>query len=189
MVLDRLQDGLEFILGRITESHLSRYDYLQRSLLTTNVVEDSSYRVTFNGYYRMQRRRQDWYDFFFSRSSSEKRNGTVTFSDVLEEIYRSTGRVEAAFGSKLIATIRPEMPVYDKFVRENLSLCVPKQHESAPVRVQKYIGVYGGLQAQMNELVQSDAFQHLRVRFDRKFPAFVHFTDVKKLDLLLWQSR
>ena len=34
-----------------------------------------------------------------------------------------------------------------------------------------------------------DAFQRLRLRFDQHFPVYVHFTNVKKLDLLLWQSR
>ncbi|MBI3668156.1 MAG: hypothetical protein HY236_18310 [Acidobacteria bacterium] len=60
MILGRLQDQIGSILRRGTESHLSRYDYLQRRLGSTNVAIDSEYRSTFNGYYRMQRRSKDW---------------------------------------------------------------------------------------------------------------------------------
>jgi hypothetical protein len=189
VILNCLLADIDTILARITESHLSRYDYLQHSLLITNVASDKSYQSTFNGYYRMQRRRQDWYDFYFSVLEREKRNSTISFREILEEVYRSKRRVEPSFSSKLVATIRPELPVYDKYVRENLSLAIPGQNEPSEDRVRKFVAIYSRLEAQMAELTQSDVFRELKRHFNDEFSTYAHFTDVKKLDLLLWQYR
>src|SRR5438132_13037166 len=106
MVLDYLSGDIDSILERITESHLKRYDRLQRSLLSTDVASNDVYQSIFNGYYRMQRRQKDWYGYFFSLLEREKRNTTVTFRDILEEVHQTKHRIEPSFSSKLVATIR-----------------------------------------------------------------------------------
>jgi hypothetical protein len=189
MILSDLSANIDTILSRITESHLSRYDYLQRSLLIVNVTSHSTYQSTFNGYYQMRQRSRDWYDFYFLILEREKHNSKISFREVLEEIYRSKRRVEPSFSSKLVATIRPELPVYDRYVRENLSLATPRQNEPSEERVRKFANAYLRLETYMAEVVQSDGFQELRKHFDERFPAYSHFTDVKKFDLLLWQYR
>lgn len=189
MILTRLLADIDAVLDRIKESHLSRYDYLQRALLTTNVASDTTYQSTYKGYYQMRQRSREWYDFYFSLLEREKRNSTVSFREVLGEVYRTKRRVEPSFSSKLVATIRPELPVYDKHVRENLSLAIPRSNEPSEVRVRKFVDVYSRLSTQMAEHVQSHVFQELKGRFDNRFSAYAHFTDVKKLDLLLWQYR
>ncbi len=189
MILNRLASDIDAVFARITEPQLRRYDQLQRSLLVTNVASDIPYQTTFNGYYRMQRRTQDWYRFFFSVLEREKRNDEITFRQIIEEVYGTGHRVEPSFSSKLVATIRPELPVYDKYIRENLSLVIPRQNEPPEDRVREFIGVYSLLETQMTELVRSETFRELKKRFDDRFSTYVHFTDVKKLDLLLWQYR
>lgn len=189
MILDRLQDQVDSILGRITESGLRRYDYLQRRLAPTNVAVDSEYRRTFNGYYKMQRRSKDWYDYFFGLLEAKKNSPTATFEDILTEVYRMKRRIEASFCSKLLATIQPDKPVYDKHVRENLQLDIPKPTDSADRRLDGFISMYARLEEQIEHLIRLQKFQALRDAFDRAFPAYTHFSDVKKLDLLLWQHR
>jgi hypothetical protein len=56
-------------------------------------------------------------------------------------------------------------------------------------RVEQYLRTDGELLAKFQALVKAQEFQALRVAFDSRFPAHKHFTDVKKLDLLLWQFR
>ncbi|MCX6636162.1 MAG: hypothetical protein NT090_13940 [Acidobacteria bacterium] len=141
MILNQLHDQMDSILGRITESHLSRYDHLQRCLASSNVAADSKYRSTFSGYYRMQRRSKDWYDYFFALLETKKHSRTITFGDILTEVHRTKGRIEPSFCSKLLATIRPDKPVYDKYVRENLQLDIPRQTEPADHRLRGFIQV------------------------------------------------
>ena len=189
MILDRLQKRIDSILRRVTYSHLSRYDYLQRRLASTDVAMDIEYRSAFNSYYRIQRRSRDWYDCFFKLLEERKSSLTTTFEDILRQAYRRTGRIEASFCSKLLATIRPDKPVYDRHVRESLHLDIPKPTELADRRLRGLIGMYGRLEEQVGRLIGHRDFQALRDAFERAFPAYTHFSDVKKLDLLLWQYR
>ena len=189
MTLTQLIRNIDATLSRITASHLSRYDTLQQSLETVDVSVDPGYQRMFNGYYRMQRRRQDWYEFFFSILQSEKNNKAITFREVFERVYGERRRVEPSFCSKLVATIRADMPVYDRHVRENLLLVIPRPQERPEKRVEQFLLVYADLQAKQSHLVGAERFPTLRRAFDERFPAYAHFTDTKKLDLLLWQHR
>ena len=81
------------------------------------------------------------------------------------------------------------MPVYDGHVRQNLSLAIPGQHQRPEERVEKFCSVYSDLQAKKNRLIGSEQFPTLRNAFDERFVAHTHFTDTKKLDILLWQYR
>lgn len=190
MTIDLLLSHVDEILSRISLSQLSRYDRLQRSLYTTNVAADPVHQRLFNGYYRMQRRAPDWYEYFFLLLEREKTNTNITFREVLEQTFSVKWRVEPSFCSKLVATIRPELPVYDKYVRENLVLTVPQQHKAAQIRVREFIAAYSSLESQVVDLVQSPRFiEELHPAFDKTFRSYSHLTDVKKLDLLLWQYR
>ena len=92
---------------------IARYADLQERLQQTDVSSDSDYQRTFSGYYRMGQRPPNWYSHYFSILEREKRNSTLLFQDVLNELYNETQRVEVSFASKLLATVRPEKPVYE----------------------------------------------------------------------------
>lgn len=190
MILDSLLNNLDEILHRITTLHLQRYGTLQSDLRTKHVDSDQGYQCIFNGFYKMQRRPEEWYRYYFAMLEREKHNKSITFRQVLETIYAKKQRVEPSFSSKLVATIRPEMPVYDKHVRENLSLEVLPQHRPAKERVQGLLRMYDTLEEKVNTLICDDIFvTELRPAFDMKFPAYAHISDVKKIDFLLWQYR
>jgi hypothetical protein len=189
VILDELSKEIDEILERITISQLSRYHTLQCTLQRTDVSKDQGYQCLFNGFYRMQRRKSDWYDYFFSLLEDEKKNTRVSFMKILRRIYHDRGRVEPSFSSKLVATIRPGLPVYDKYVRENLGLAVPRSTDDPVARVENYVKLYSRLSRELTSLTQHAKFAILRKGFDTKFGPFAGFTDMKKLDLLLWQYR
>lgn len=190
MVLNSLLNNLDAILGRITASHLRRYQSLQADLRTKDVASDEAYQRTFNGFYKMQRRTREWYAYYFALLQREKNNKSITFAHVLEKIHAEQKRVEPSFTSKLVATIRPEMPVYDRLVRDNLSLEVPAQYRPAHQRVRELGRMYAILEGKINALIADPIFTTvLRPAFDKKWPACAHFSDAKKLDFLLWQFR
>jgi hypothetical protein len=189
MILAQLLHNIDVVLARISPSQLERYDTLQRSLHATDVSSDKKYQRVFNGFYRMQKRQKDWYEFFFALLETEKGNRAITFREVFERVYRERHRVEPSFCSKLVATVRADMPVYDKYVRENLSLVIPRPNERPEQRVEGFISVYADLQAKQNQLTLNEQFPRLRRAFDDRFAAYAHFTDAKKLDLVLWQYR
>lgn len=194
MILDLLRTNIDAILERITISHLERYCYLQTRLMDTDVSSDEEYQRKFNGFYKMGRRGTEWYENYFGLLKDEKRNLCITFEQVLRSIYNEfteKGRVEPSFASKLVATIRPdEMPIYDKYVRQNLDVRMPGQWKAAEVRLEGCILKYAELEKEIKRLISEPIFTNeLRPAFDRKRPAFAHISDVKKLDFLLWQHR
>lgn len=169
-------------------SGLARYDYLQRSLLKKDVTSNRDFQRAFKSFYRV-RRGEGWCRVFFSALEREKHNHALSFRDVLEEIYRETGRVEASFSSKLAATVDENLPVWDKHVLHNLELKPPYSAMAPEGRLNRCVELYSRIQSWTSNAIRQSAFPEWRRRFDRAFPSFRHFTDVKKLDLFLWQSR
>ena len=52
----------------------------------------------------------------------EIKNSSPTFETIIRTLYRETGNVEASFSSKMLATINADMPVWDRYVVNNLCL-------------------------------------------------------------------
>ena len=126
---------------------------------------------------------------FFSILEREKRRDQVSFRAVLQEILRETGRLEASFSSKLVATISDNCPVWDRYVLESHDLRAPTWSRDYERRLQRFVDLYLSIQSWSSRVIQEDGFFEWRSRFDRLFPQFRHFSDIKKLDLLQWQSR
>ena len=189
MVIENLLANIDTILGRLTESDLRRYAWLQKELLFRDVSADREYQRTFNGYYKMQRRKETWYRQYFGLLENMKDKQSVSFDFVLKDLYKRTERIEASFSSKFVASIQPEMPVYDKYVRQNLGLQAPGQWLPAGDRLSRFMVLYDVLVKKCSELIDSPTFSDLRSCFDKQWGKYASFTDAKKLDLLLWQHR
>ena len=188
-ILNKLLENSDDIICHLKKSNLVNYNYTQKQLLRTDVSKDTTYQTKFNGFYKMRQRPKDWYEFFFSLLESQKFNRSISFKEVLTEIHGVKKRVEPSFSSKLIATINSDMPVYDKEVAKNLDLKIPYPSMPNKRRISKLIDVYSEITDKNFEMRQSSEFNELKTDFDIAFPQYAHFTDVKKLDLFLWQMR
>ncbi len=185
-----LARDIEKILGRISGAHLRRYAALLADLAGRDVHLDRDYQRVFKGFYKMAGREEGWYEYYFGLLQRNKHNKSITFREVLEEIYAERAQVEPSFSSKLVATIRPEMPICDKHVMANLCLEAPPQHWPAGKRLPGILAMYAVLEGKVAALVHDPVFaQTLRPAFDRRHPGHMRISDVKKLDLLLWQHR
>ena len=112
----------------------------------------------------------------------QKDNTELTFREVLLYLYEHTGRMEASFSSKLLATIRPEMPIWDAMVLKNLSLKAPATY--AKGRLDKIVELYDSI----CRWYQSSKAQECAEQFERLFPG-ADLTATKKADFILWQTR
>ena len=177
------------IFERISIKKLADYEQTQTRLRMTNVFTDFSYQRVYKSFYVMGRRSVAWYEFYFGLLEREKRNQSLTFESVLRTTLNETGRVEPSFSSKLVATVRPELPVYDEMVRVNLAIQKPRPFKPADIRFTDALLAYEKIQAFYEVALPSNCFDALRFEFDRRFPDFTHFTDTKKLDIMLWQWR
>ncbi|RYF85774.1 MAG: hypothetical protein EOO00_13840 [Chitinophagaceae bacterium] len=151
----------------------------------TNVATDQEYRTRFKGFYRV-RRNEEFCNLYFGLLERNKTNKSFSFMDVLSELC-PLGKLEASFSSKLIATINPEMPVWDTEVLKHMNgeLEIDVHSED---RIQAAGAKYAAMINWYQMKVHSSEGKTIVAEFDRRFPAS-GISDVKKIDLVLWQTR
>jgi hypothetical protein len=170
--LERLADGL------------GRYQWLQARVLKCNVTTDREFQRRFTAFYRV-RRNSEWRREFFALMENSKSGGT-NFSEALQAIQCSTGRIEASFASKLVATLDPSKPVIDKFVLRCFKLRLPNWGFAD--REENTIDLYGQLCLKYDGFMASPDGVKIRNMFDERYPN-AKIMDIKKIDLVLWQIR
>ena len=164
---------------------LSQYQYIMQSLHTVNTANDLDFQRHYNGFYRVQRRKPEFYAFYYSLLEKYKTQ-RVSFSDILQEIYCNTHRVEASFSSKMLSVIDPSHPVWDKYVLTNLSIRAPYYYDRN--RIQKIIDIYDEIVSWYTSFLKTTEAKTLIQKFDTYYPN-TGITDLKKIDFIIWQTR
>ena len=161
---------------------IQKYCSIMSRLCQTDVSKDREFQRLFNGYYRMRQRSKEFYSCFYRFLEEHKLDTALTYEQVLTYLFQKTGCIHASFSSKLLATVRPEMPVWDKYVLSNLGLKAP--YYSCKFRFQKVLDTY----QKICDWYRTCEAQSKIAVFDANFPD-VDITDVKKIDFVLWQTR
>ena len=81
-----------------------------------DISSDAVFQKFFNGFYCIRQRPANFYQCCYSYLERNKNNLNLTFEDVVTYLYQETGSIHASFISKLLATVNPEMPIWDKIV-------------------------------------------------------------------------
>ena len=164
---------------------VEKYADIMKSFPSINVATDKAFQKKFNGFYRV-RRNEEWQSYYYSIMEQGK-TCELSFEQVLRELYIKTGKVEASFVSKLLHTLDNELPIWDKYVLQNLELKMPtcqgEKKIELTVRIYQEIIVW-----YKNALSATEVNQKL-LEFDTFFPEYKWFSKTKKLDFLLWQMR
>ncbi len=161
---------------------IQKYCTIMDRFNSVDVANDSEFQRLFNGYYRMRQRTPQFYQEFYSYLEQQKGNHKLTFHEVLSHLYDATGTLTPSFSSKLLATVRPEMPVWDKFVLQNLGLKAPYYYDKN--RVLKTEHLYQAI----CDWYKTDEANEQLIYFNEHFSG-VPITTTKKIDLILWQTR
>ena len=173
------QDKIESALGKLRKP-IDAYSKLQRSLHFVNVAEDKEFQRRFTKYYGVRFLkpvpRQGLFDLL-----EESKKLPADFGSALEKLRAITGRMEESFASKLAATIDPNLPVIDRWVRDNLGLRRASTTEDAKKNHQK-------IREQYAEFLSTENGKYLIRRSAETYPE-AHITHVKILDFILWQTR
>ena len=101
----------------------------------------------------------------------------------LVTIYRSCGRYELSYTTKIFATEDPHRPVYDSRVAKVLKL--PRPSVNKTKKLQSLTRIYRELVDKTGDLVNSSEGERILSLFDQVYPER-DLTDIKKLDFCLW---
>ncbi|MGX1110561.1 MULTISPECIES: hypothetical protein [Bradyrhizobium] len=168
---------------------LEKYLWLQsRAAELKNPEVDEEFCRRFSGFYRLRARDAAWRRAYFALMG-EVRGTAPDFRTCLTRLHAMTGRVEASFASKLLATLNPTLPVLDSVVLGHLSLKLPAWN--ATDRIEKSAAIYGRLTDRMVEYVHSAGGGSMIAAFRGYSDDFrrAAVTDMKIVDLVLWQMR
>jgi hypothetical protein len=162
---------------------LQKYLSLQTMIANSREFHaDPIFRRSFNQFYRV-RRGTEWQTHFYNLMGRAK---GWQFSTVLAELRSVTGRLEVSFASKLVASLDPSLPVIDSFVLKNVGLKLPVS--GSIERARKANEIYEELRHLYGEFLESVAGRILVEEFRRCYPTAT-VTEMKMLDLVLWQKR
>ncbi len=161
---------------------IGKYRWIMSHVHETDVSTDAEFQKRYNGFYRVRQRSANFYRHYFSCLEENKNNHNLTFEDVVLDLYQKTGEIHASFGSKLLATVNPDMPIWDQFVLKNLGLRAPYYYEKN--RMEKIVRLYDKL----CDWYKSEEAKKKQDEFERMFPD-EELTDVKKTDFVLWATR
>lgn len=179
-------DAKAFILDAATRMcGFEDYDFIMRRYRVADVSKDELFQRRFTYFYRVRRSRE-WLDAFYRLFQLLRFVEGIGFERVLGEVAEiSDGRIEISFASKMLATMRPDMPIWDKYVRINLDLPeIPPATSKG--RERAAVAAYAELVEKANALLAREDVKREIGIFDESFPSYASFTAMKKLDFLLW---
>jgi hypothetical protein len=189
--LPRLTDTALDLIRRRRPSPLEIYLSLARDAAELDLTSATAvdFRRRFNGFYGV-RRNEAWRCAFyriFETAKSLALPPRDLFRQSLLELERVTGRVEASFVSKLVATLWPEAPVIDSVIRGYLaSRSDGPQFGGGVVAAIDY---FEWLAALFTALTHTPEVSVWCNQFDASFeevPGAASIHPIKKLDFLIW---
>lgn len=150
----------------------------------TTGFKDPLLRRSYNGFYRV-RRGQPWQSAYFDLMLQTQIHGHG-FSQILTALHNSTGRYEASFSSKLLATLDTSQPVIDSVVLKNLGCKLP--NVTSPHRLRDIVAIHSDLQQNLQNFLSTVEGRTLVAQFKVAYPRH-RISEEKMVDLVLWQMR
>ena len=182
---------LQFNAAEILEKRLSsslgldRYAEIMQKAKTTNISKDREFQHLFNAFYRV-RRNEDWRKIYYSMFE-EMKQGSPTFEYILRFLYEKTCNIEASFSSKMLATLYPEKPIWDRYVLENLGLKLDGSSKEQQLR--NAVLLYKEIENWYAGFLTTDNAMACLETFDNTFRGYTWISDIKKIDCFLWSIR
>ena len=179
-------DAKKVIETRIAESMgFDKYKQIIEIVCMTDVSSDLDFQRTFNGFYRVRRNaewRKAYYDLF-----ERVKKSNPSFEYIIRKMYEATGNIEASFSSKMLATINADMPIWDRYVVQNL--CLNMKGKTKEDQLNCAINLYNQMLCWYDDFLQTENGRECISEFDRILPGYVWMSDVKKIDFYLWSIR
>ena len=179
-------DAKRVIETRIAESMgFDKYKKIMDWVRRTDVSSDREFQRTFNSFYRV-RRNEEWRRAYYNLFE-EVKNSKPSFEYIIRTMYKETGNIEASFSSKMIATIDPNMPIWDRYVVHNL--CLKVKGKTKEEQLSCTVDLYDQMVRWYRTFLDTPNGQECIEEFDRILPEYTWMSSVKKIDFYLWSIR
>lgn len=164
---------------------LNAFD-LKRYLKTLDKTFDDDYKKNFNAYYGV-RRNEDWRKVYYTFFKKNKNNKNIIFEEIIRYLHNNpkVQNIEPSFSSKMLATINPDKPIWDKYVLEAFDLKQKKKEDVE--KIEEAIDIYKQIEDNYKELLKNKEVQET-IKQIRKILKEDKLTDTKILDYIIWMD-
>ena len=182
---------MSFDVGKVFQERLAssmgldKYRYIMEQVGITNVAVDADFQRAFNGFY-IVRRNESWRKTYYEYFESVK-NSNPTFENIITYLYECTGNIEPAFSSKMLATILPEKPIWDRYVVQNLNIQLTGATKKE--KLENAIMLYADMEKWYADFFKTEKGKECIREFDRVLPDYKGISKIKKIDSILWSIR
>ena len=167
------------------------------TLHNIDVSRDIEYQKNFTGYYKV-RRDKEWLQEYYNYMEAHKNSEELSFENILRAIssiphtVKKTSSnnglatsIEPSFASKMLATIKPDHPIWDSQVVKALNIYIDPSLNGEE-KIQSYINAYEQLTNEIRNFIQTEEGKACVKQFDSTFPNLKHISPFKKIDYYLW---
>jgi hypothetical protein len=165
---------------------IAQYLEIMALLPHVDVSRDRNFQRKYNTFYRVRQRTKKWYEVYFSYMQNNKAS-PPSFDSTIDYIFDTLNRCEPSFSSKLVATLDPNSPIWDKFVLKNTDQKPPAYYKVGRIEIAKT--VYRNIQRWYEHYLSTNEGQRLIMLFDQEVENHNRVSNLKKVDFVLWQIR
>ncbi|EOS24837.1 hypothetical protein C804_04937 [Lachnospiraceae bacterium A4] len=163
---------------------IERYRSIMEKLWRVDVSLDERFQKTYENFYTLGRYSKEFRRDYFAYM--ERCKETVPSFEEALSYFLKYGTLEVSFSSKLVHTLDPEQPIWDKNVTDrHFGYKIPAY--GTKDREKKILDRYKRYKRDFLNYVASDDGKAVIRAFDEAFPK-TGFTDLKKVDFVLWQD-
>lgn len=186
----------DFIVDDGVYDKIDIYAQIMNKVQTVNVSVDHNFKDTFCEYYGLNGFTDLSFqnDFFNYMQQIKSKNPLPSYRDVMEQLWKQTGRVDYSFSSKLLHTLNPNSPILDRHVLRLLGF-ERKDSGKPQSRINYYSVVYETVEAEYKQIATdlengctSKICNALRT-LDSKYPKGSYLSTARKIDCLLFRLR
>ena len=164
---------------------LDKYARIMEKFNKVDVSQDKDFQREFNGFY-IVRRNAEWRKIYYDLFESIRRK-EATFSKIITFLFERTGNIEASFSSKMLATMYPDMPIWDRYVVQNLNLKLTGKTKQETLK--NAVELYSDIEKWYQEFLLTEDAKICIALFNSTLPNYSWLSDVKKVDFFLWSIR
>ena len=181
-----IEDSLVMAFG--LRSYIDLLSVIQQD----NFAVTLEFRKAFNGFYRVRQKSAAWYDKYYGLME-EQRSANRSFRELLFCLEKISGTIDVSFVSKMLAAVDPLLPIWDKYVLQNLGLLKRWEKMASKdkvVRIDEAERIYEDIKSWYRAFIRSKEGKACIAAFDSAMPHYKEkLTEVKKIDFLLWSKR
>ena len=177
---------LDFDEKRINKG-INKYKKIMEMINQKDPFDDEDFHKLFNVFYRIRQKSKKLCDDFYSVFKMCKYEH-MDFKKAREVLNEKTGEIHPSFCSKIIATLDPNKPVWDKYVLQWMGIIL-KKHKSNNECIDYYSKIYQKIEGEYKKHLNDKNVREALDRFDTLVPEGKELTDIKKLDFILRSNR